>query len=91
MLAHLRQSASSENWHRVEPTLHGACAEQPAFARKQVHPLALKSPRYGMVHAILRLLSVLSVLFVVRLPDNGVTAASIQVILGLLILVVGEV
>lgn len=77
---------------RVAPEIDdGACAEQPAFARKQVHPLALKSPRYGMVHAILRLLSVLSVLFVVRLPDNGVTAASIQVILGLLILVVGEV
>jgi len=75
---------------RVAPEIDDeARGETPAFTRKQLHSLSLRSPHYDIAQSIFGLLSLLNSLFCARLPDYGLTTASIQVVLGIGIVLTG--
>merc|ERR1712176_959913 len=59
------------------------------LSRKQEHILSLNSPRYDFIMVLLRLLSLLNALFCIRLPDSGVSTASVQFGLGILMFSAG--
>jgi len=62
-----------------------------ALMRQRVHALSASSPNYDVCLLALRLLSLLNSLFSARLSDSGLTAASVQLILGLSIFATGLV